>query len=42
MCGTNNLDGKLRSQEVGRVIFPILIQMAIDGQSPIYYEKAYT
>ena len=35
--GTNNIYGNRWSQEVGRAIFPILIQMAIDGQGPITY-----
>ena len=35
--GTNNIYGNKWSQEVGREIFPILIQMAIDRQDPITY-----
>ena len=35
MCGTRNIYGKKRSQKAGREIFPILIQVAIDGQDPI-------
>jgi len=37
--GTNNIYGNMWSQEVGRAIFPILIQMAIDRQDPITYGK---
>ena len=35
--GTNNIYGNKWSQEVGRAIFPILIEMAIEGQDPITY-----
>ena len=35
--GSNNIYGNKWSQEVGRAIFPILIQMAIDRQAPMTY-----
>ena len=37
MSSTNNLYGNRWSQEVGRAIFPILIEMAIERQEPITY-----
>ena len=36
---TYNIYGNKWSQEVGRAIFPILIEMAIEGQDPIPYGK---
>ena len=35
--GSYNIYGNKWSQKVGREIFPILIQMAIEGQPPITY-----